>query len=109
MFFMLTLLAYDRYVRRPTVLRYTAVFLLLALGLMSKPMLVTVPLVLLLLDYWPLGRMRLRSVETVHTRHLPVCLWTMARKLPKPTNPNWPLRQQRHRRSQRRASCRCRA
>ncbi len=56
LFFMLTLLAYCHYVRRPTVLRYAAVFVLLALGLMSKPMLVTAPLVLLLLDYWPLGR-----------------------------------------------------
>ena len=59
LFFMLTLLAYARYARRPTVLRYAATFGLLTLGLMCKPMLVTVPLVLLLLDYWPLGRMRL--------------------------------------------------
>ena len=55
LFFMLTLLAYHHYVRRPTILRYAAVFVLLALGLMSKPMLVTAPFVLLLLDYWPLG------------------------------------------------------
>ena len=58
LFFMLTLMAYCHYVRRPTIFRYAAVFVLLALGLMSKPMLVTAPLVLLLLDYWPLGRMR---------------------------------------------------
>ena len=57
LFFMLTLLAYHHYVQRPTFLRYAAVFVSLALGLMSKPMLVTVPFVLLLLDYWPLGRM----------------------------------------------------
>ena len=57
LFFMLTLLAYYHYVQRPTILRYAAVFVLLALGLMSKPMLVTAPFVLLLLDYWPLGRM----------------------------------------------------
>ena len=56
LFFMLMLLAYHRYVQRPTILRYTFVFVLLALGLMSKPMLVTAPLLLLLLDYWPLGR-----------------------------------------------------
>jgi tetratricopeptide (TPR) repeat protein len=61
-FFMLTLLAYCHYVQRPTILRYTAVFALLALGLMSKPMLVTAPFVLLLLDYWPLGRMRLPRI-----------------------------------------------
>ena len=47
LFFMLTLLAYRHYVRRPTALRYAAVFLLLALGLMSKPMLVTTPFVAL--------------------------------------------------------------
>src|SRR6266480_1547565 len=55
-FFMLTLAAYARYVRAPSVTSYLLVFLLFALGLISKPMLVTVPFVLLLLDYWPLGR-----------------------------------------------------
>ena len=55
-FFMLTLGAYVRYVRRPSVGRYLAISILFALGLMSKPMLVTLPLILLLLDYWPLGR-----------------------------------------------------
>jgi tetratricopeptide (TPR) repeat protein len=53
---MLTLLAYVHYARRPALGRYLLVFAALALGLMSKPMLVTLPLVLLLLDYWPLGR-----------------------------------------------------
>src|SRR5437899_5027983 len=55
-FFMLTLGAYVRYVRKPASVRYVIVALLFALGLMAKPMLVTLPLVLLLLDYWPLGR-----------------------------------------------------
>lgn len=56
-FFMLTLGAYLRYVRRPwSASRYLLVFFLFALGLMAKPMLVTVPFVLLLLDYWPLNR-----------------------------------------------------
>lgn len=55
-FFMLTLLAYKHYVRAPSVGRYLVVAAVLGLGLMSKPMLVTVPLVLLLLDYWPLKR-----------------------------------------------------
>src|SRR5204863_3033226 len=55
-FFMLTLVAYTRYVRAPSATSYLLVFLLFALGLMSKPMMVTVPFVLLLLDYWPLGR-----------------------------------------------------
>ena len=57
-FFMLTLAAYTYYVRPPSVWRYSAVVSCYALGLMSKPMLVTLPLVLLLLDYWPLSRIR---------------------------------------------------
>jgi tetratricopeptide (TPR) repeat protein len=57
LFFVLTLAAYVRYVRRPpSIGRYFLVAGLFALGLMSKPMLVTLPFVLLLLDYWPLGR-----------------------------------------------------
>ena len=57
-FFMLTLGAYVRYVRRPpSLIRYGVVVLLFALGLLSKNMLVTMPFVLLLLDYWPLNRL----------------------------------------------------
>jgi tetratricopeptide (TPR) repeat protein len=62
-FFMLTLGAYARHVRKPSVGRYLMVALFLALGLMSKPMLVTVPFVLLLLDYWPLNRVRGQTSE----------------------------------------------
>ena len=54
--FMLTLLAYVCYTRAPSLRRYLAVVLVFVLGLMSKPMLVTLPLVLLVLDYWPLSR-----------------------------------------------------
>src|SRR5437667_9457648 len=57
-FFILTLGAYARYARRPSVARYIMMSILFACGLMSKPMLVTVPFVLLLLDHWPLGRGR---------------------------------------------------
>jgi len=59
LFWMATMLAYVFYARRPGVLRYVLVLALLALGLMAKPMLVTLPLVLLLLDYWPLERFEL--------------------------------------------------
>ena len=55
-FCMLTLLAYVRYVRQPSLGRYVMMSILFACGLMSKPMLVTVPFILLLLDYWPLQR-----------------------------------------------------
>ena len=54
---LLTLLAYARYARAPGVPRYLVVLVLFAAGLMAKPMLVTWPLLLLLLDYWPLERL----------------------------------------------------
>jgi Flp pilus assembly protein TadD len=56
LFFMLALLAHARYAERPGAARYAAVFAALALGLLCKPMLVTLPAVLLLLDLWPLRR-----------------------------------------------------
>ena len=57
MFFcLLTLLAYQRYSERRTVSRYAIVIIFFALGLACKPMIVTLPLLLLLCDYWPLQR-----------------------------------------------------
>jgi protein O-mannosyl-transferase len=55
-FFFLTLAAYVRYARARSFGRYLTMSILFACGLMSKPMLVTTPVVLLLLDYWPLNR-----------------------------------------------------
>src|SRR5205085_3193519 len=55
-FFFLTLLAHARYARARTTGRYVMMSILFACGLMSKPMLVTAPAILLLADYWPLGR-----------------------------------------------------
>jgi Flp pilus assembly protein TadD len=55
-FFFLTLAAYVRYARARSFGRYLMMSILFACGLMSKPMLVTTPAVLLLLDYWPLNR-----------------------------------------------------
>jgi len=55
-FFLLTLGAYGWYARKPGVQRYLCVAGLFLLGLASKPMVITLPFVLLLLDYWPLGR-----------------------------------------------------
>jgi len=64
LFFVLTISAYVRYARRPwSAARYGLVVLLFAFGLMSKPMLVTLPFVLFLLDYWPLNRARTVSAE----------------------------------------------
>ena len=59
-FGLLTLLAYARYIETPSWKRYALVAVALALGLMAKPMLVTWPFVLLLLDYWPLRRYQWR-------------------------------------------------
>ena len=56
LFLLLTLAAYVSYVKRPGLVRYLLTMLLFALGLLAKPMLVTLPALLLLLDYWPLGR-----------------------------------------------------
>lgn len=61
LFWMLTLIAYVGYARKPTILRYMLLSLSLAVGLMAKPMLITIPCVLLLLDYWPLKRLSLRA------------------------------------------------
>ncbi|MDA2933643.1 hypothetical protein MYX82_04810, partial [Acidobacteria bacterium AH-259-D05] len=57
LFWLLTMWAYVGYVRRPGWNRYLGMMGLLVLGLMAKQMLVTLPFVLLLLDYWPLGRL----------------------------------------------------
>jgi tetratricopeptide (TPR) repeat protein len=55
-FWLLTMWVYAFYAERPTLSRYLLVLFFYALGLMAKPMLVTLPFVLLLMDYWPLGR-----------------------------------------------------
>ena len=56
LFWLLTMWAYLGYVERPGMRRYLLIIVAFTLGLMAKPMLVTLPFVLLLLDYWPLGR-----------------------------------------------------
>jgi len=56
LFFLLSVSAYGWYVRRPNIARYSMIAVLFALGLAAKPMIVTLPFVLLLLDFWPLHR-----------------------------------------------------
>jgi tetratricopeptide (TPR) repeat protein len=63
-FFMLTLLSYFSWTRKPTFGRYFILAILFACGLMSKPILVTTPIVLLLLDYWPLNRSQRSEVRS---------------------------------------------
>jgi len=57
-FWMLTTWSYVRWVERPKVGRYLLVLFLFGLGIMAKPMVVTLPFVLVLMDYWPLNRMQ---------------------------------------------------
>ena len=63
LFWLLTMAAYMGYVRKPHWGRYLGMTGIFVLGLMAKPMLVTLPCVLLLLDYWPLGRLGKDSKE----------------------------------------------
>lgn len=77
LFFMLTLWSYAAYARRGGARRFALVALFFALGAMAKPMLVTVPFVLLLLDYWPLRRLVVQR-GTLHRLN-----WkTLGEKLP---------------------------
>ncbi|MGO8761450.1 MAG: tetratricopeptide repeat protein [Desulfobaccales bacterium] len=64
LFWLATMWAYVGYVSAPSWKRYLLMLVCFALGLMAKPMLVTLPLVLLLLDYWPLGRIQAGMVPT---------------------------------------------
>jgi tetratricopeptide (TPR) repeat protein len=72
LFWLLTMAAYAWYAERPGVLRYLLVMLAFILGLMTKPMVVTLPAVLLLLDYWPLCRWP--AEEPRKTRYAPASL-----------------------------------
>jgi Flp pilus assembly protein TadD len=83
----LTLWAYVGYVKRPTVMRYVAVVAAFALGLMAKPMVVTLPFLLLLMDVWPLGRLRLteptrRSVTAAVWGQRSVLMRLLREKIP---------------------------
>ncbi|MCH2390721.1 MAG: tetratricopeptide repeat protein, partial [Nitrospinales bacterium] len=64
-FWLLTTWAYVHYVQKMNLARYSMVFLFFALGLMSKPMLVTLPFALLLLDYWPLKRFEIARDQRI--------------------------------------------
>ncbi|HTL28691.1 MAG TPA: hypothetical protein VL282_05715, partial [Tepidisphaeraceae bacterium] len=71
-FFFLTLHAYVSYARKPNWKRMAVVVAMCLLGLLSKPMLVTVPFVLLLLDYWPLRRTRICPIARDVLSKLPL-------------------------------------
>ncbi len=71
-FWLLAILAYIGWVQRPTPRRYGMVLVALGLGLCAKPMLVTLPLTLLLLDFWPLRRFRTESFGELIREKLPM-------------------------------------
>jgi len=64
-FSILTLCLYVYYTEKPVIKRYLLVFFSFVLALMSKPMAVTLPLVMILLDYWPLRRFELQKSNAI--------------------------------------------
>ena len=82
-FGLLSLIAYSRYAEAPAISRYIWVAVTLALGLLAKPMLVTWPLVMLLLDYWPLGRVNAQPARrSLGGRGWPVVRGLVVEKIP---------------------------
>ncbi|HWR97160.1 MAG TPA: hypothetical protein VN317_01945 [Candidatus Methanoperedens sp.] len=83
LFLWLSLLAYRLYLAHRSAPRYLAAVLLYALGLMAKPMLVTLPAVLLLLDWWPLGRLRIPGRAPARAAEAAEPAWRiLAEKIP---------------------------
>jgi tetratricopeptide (TPR) repeat protein len=74
-FWMLTIGAYYFYTRKTSVARYLLVLVIFVLGLMAKPMAITLPFVLLLLDYWPIGRINVND-DSIRVP------WILLEKLP---------------------------
>jgi tetratricopeptide (TPR) repeat protein len=73
-FWMLTLCLYVYYTERPVIRRYFLVLFSFVLALMSKPMVVTLPVILILLDYWPLNRLESRKIAAIPTNVMPVSI-----------------------------------
>jgi tetratricopeptide (TPR) repeat protein len=78
LFWMLALLGYTDYAKTGRVSRYFIALLLFSIGLMAKPMLVSLPCVLLLLDYWPLGRFAERRTFRLLVEKLPFLAFSIA-------------------------------
>jgi len=73
-FWILTMICYVWYTERTSIWRYLLTLLIFALGLMTKPMLVTLPLVLLLLDYWPLERLQIKNLFRLILEKVPLLI-----------------------------------
>lgn len=82
LFWLLTMWTYHSWTERPSLKRYGLIMVCLVLGLMTKPMLVTLPLVLLLLDYWPLRRLSTeRNKGAKVAKGTPSTSWSRIRPL----------------------------
>jgi len=82
-FFLLTIWIYARYVEHPRTIIYLATLLVFTLGLMSKPMLVTTPFLLLLLDFWPLQRFNAGPCVSQHgPKERPRLFYLILEKIP---------------------------
>jgi tetratricopeptide (TPR) repeat protein len=73
-FGMLALLSYCRYAKQPSLAKYLLIILFFSMGLMAKPMLVTLPFLLLLLDFWPLERLRFETVSRLILEKVPLLI-----------------------------------
>jgi Flp pilus assembly protein TadD len=82
LFWLVSLHLYARYVKSPTPSRYILVVITFCLGLMSKPMLVTLPFVLLLMDFWPLQRTAFWSADTITSPRYQTIRFLILEKLP---------------------------
>jgi tetratricopeptide (TPR) repeat protein len=78
LFWMLTIAAYLYYAKRGGINRYLLVVLCFGLGLMAKPMIITLPIVLLILDFWPLGRIRKSADKKQRYGYRPASVWGLA-------------------------------
>jgi hypothetical protein len=82
-FFMLTLCLYVYYTEKPVIKRYLLVLICFACGLMSKPMVVTLPVIMILLDYWPLGRLQSNEHKLSEAKIAGIIpFWQLREKLP---------------------------
>jgi len=84
-FWMLTVLSYIYFARRSTIYRYLLICVTFTLGLLAKPMLVTLPFVLLLLDFWPLQRFSFMAADNANRKFMAA---DNANRKPSPTGAN---------------------
>ena len=83
-FWMLTLCLYVYYTEKPAIKRYLLVLFSFVCALMSKPMVITLPVIMILLDYWPLKRLQLRKTKSDLNEVVPGKghLWLLCEKIP---------------------------